>query len=166
MSDIAAVRSRTFTWEDPMPGARQAPTMTGIEFLEAVRNGDFSAPPIGKLMDFRIAEVEEGRVVFECTPSEFHYNPIGVVHGGLAATLCDSALGGVVMSVLPAGVAYTTVELHVNYVRPMTIETGVVRCEATIIHAGRRMATAEARVTDAQGKLYSHATTTCMIFEL
>ena len=108
--------------------------------------------------------MREGRAVFECTPSEYHYNPIGVVHGGLAATLLDSALGCAVHSTLAAGAGYSTVELHVNLVRPITMQTGRMRCEAEIVHVGRSMATAQGRLTDAAGKLYAHGTTTCMIF--
>lgn len=127
--------------------------------------GDIPPPPIAALMGFGIAEVSEGRVVFTCTPAEYHYNPIGSVHGGLAATLLDSALGCVVQSMLPAGVAYTTAELHINYVRAITTQTGPMRCEAEIIHSGRRLATAQGRLIDAQGKLYAHGTTTCLVLQ-
>jgi uncharacterized protein (TIGR00369 family) len=109
-------------------------------------------------------EVEEGRVVFEVEPAEYHYNPIGAVHGGLACTLADSAMGCAVHSTLPAGVGYTTVEIKTNLLRPISVRTGTLRCEGTTIHVGGRIATAEARLTDAAGKLYAHATTTCMIF--
>jgi uncharacterized protein (TIGR00369 family) len=115
-------------------------------------------------MNFQIAELSEGRAVFTVEPAEYHYNPIGVVHGGLAATLLDSAMGCAVHSTLPAGVGYTTLEIKVNYIRAMTAETGLVRCEAQVIHVGGRTATAEGRVIDSSGKLYAHATTTCMIF--
>ena len=101
---------------------------------------------------------------FSSNPAEYHYNPIGVVHGGLAATLLDSAMGCAVHSTLPAGAGYTTLEIKVNYIRPMSAETGEVRCEANIIHAGGRTATAEGKVLDQEGKLYAHGTTTCMIF--
>jgi uncharacterized protein (TIGR00369 family) len=116
------------------------------------------------LMNIAIGEIEEGRVVFTVEPAEYHYNPIGMVHGGLACTLCDSAMGCAVHTMLPAGVGYTTLELKVNFIRPLTRETGLVRCEGTVIHAGSRSATAEARLYDAAGTLYGHATTTCMIF--
>jgi uncharacterized protein (TIGR00369 family) len=115
-------------------------------------------------MNFGLAELEEGRAVFTVEPAEYHYNPIGVVHGGLAATLLDSAMGCAVHSTLPAGAGYTTLEVKVNFVRPLTAETGEVRCEAEVIHVGGRTATAEGKVLDASGKLYAHATTTCIIF--
>ena len=101
--------------------------------------------------------------MFEVEPGEQHYNPIGVVHGGLAMTLADSAMGCAVQSCLPAGVAWTTLELKINLVRALTVDSGTVRCEGTVIHVGRRVATAEARLLDGQGRLCAHATTTCMV---
>ncbi|GAC1616089.1 MAG: hotdog fold thioesterase [Candidatus Dormibacteraceae bacterium] len=157
-------RTRTLTWEDPRAGARVGAAMAGIDYLRAMAAGEVSPPPIGITMGFEIGAIEEGRVVFEADPAEFHYNPIGVVHGGLALTLCDSAMGCAVHSLLPAGAGYTTLEVKVNFVRPLTTETGRIRCEGVVVHAGRTVATAEARITDAAGKLYAHGTTTCMIF--
>jgi uncharacterized protein (TIGR00369 family) len=116
------------------------------------------------LMNFVLEEVEEGRAVFVGEPAEYHYNPIGVVHGGLMATLLDSALGCCVHTTLPAGVAYTTLELHVNLIRAVTAKTGKLTAIGEVIHAGRTTATAQARVIDAEGKLYAHGTTTCIIF--
>jgi uncharacterized protein (TIGR00369 family) len=159
-------RTRTFTWQDPLPSAAAARTMSGIDFLRAIANGDIPIPPIGMTLDYQLLEVEPGRAVFGCQPAEFHYNPIGVVHGGLAATLCDSALGCAIQSMLPLGMAYTTIELHVNLVRALTRDTGYVRADAEAIHVGRQIGTAQARLSDAGGKLYAHATTTCLIFPL
>jgi uncharacterized protein (TIGR00369 family) len=105
-------------------------------------------------------------VVFECTPAECHYNPIGAVHGGLVCTLFDSAMGCAVHTMLPAGVGYTTVELKVNFLHPITLKTGRLLCEGTTIHVGGRIDTAEARLLGTSGKLYGHATTTCMIRDL
>ncbi len=110
-----------------------------------------------------VSEVSEGRVIFTCVPHEWHYNPIGVVHGGLAATLLDSAMGCCVQTMLPMGVGYTTLELSVNYIRAMTLKTGEVRAIAEIIHSGRQTATAQAKILDADSKLYAHGTTTCLI---
>jgi uncharacterized protein (TIGR00369 family) len=157
-------RSRTYTWEDPMVGAGHAQTMSGMEYLQAMMDGKIPPPPIAQTLDFILTEMSEGRAVFTCTPSEFHYNPIGMVHGGLIATLLDSALGCCIHTLLPAGTAYTTLEIHTNLVRPLTRDTGEIRCEGNILHIGKRMATAEAKVTDRAGKLYGHGTTTCMIF--
>jgi uncharacterized protein (TIGR00369 family) len=156
-------RKRTVVWDDPTVDARAAEQMSGLEFLGAMQKGELPLPPICELVGFEPAEVEEGRVVFECTPAECHYNPISAVHGGLACTLFDSAMGCAVHTMLPAGVGYTTVELKVNFLRPITLKTGRLLCEGTIIHLGSRIATAEARLRDTSGKLYGHATTTCMI---
>jgi len=157
-------RTRTVTWDDPLALARSASGLTGLEYLQKIVSGELPPPPIGLLMDFRIGEISEGRAVFLVTPAEFHYNPIGVVHGGVAATLLDSAMGCAVHSTLPAGSGYTTLEIKVNYIKAMSVETGEVRCEAKTIYVGGRTATAEGKILDAKGKLYAHATTTCLIF--
>jgi uncharacterized protein (TIGR00369 family) len=157
-------RTRTISWEDPHALANAGAGLSGIEYLRKIVAGELPPPPIGVLMNFRIGEVSEGHAVFLVTPEEYHYNPIGVVHGGVAATLLDSAMGCAVHSTLPAGARYTTLEIKVNYIRPMSAETGEVRCEANIIHVGARTATAEGKIVDQQGKLYAHATTTCIIF--
>lgn len=115
-------------------------------------------------MNFRISELSEGRAVFTVEPAEYHYNPLGVVHGGVTATLLDSAMGCAVHSTLPAGAGYTTLEIKVNYIRPMFAETGLVRCESKVIHVGGRTAIAEGKIVDEKGKLYAHGTTTCIIF--
>lgn len=157
-------RTRTITWEDPLPGAQAGATMAGLEYLRAMQAGRLPGPPIMATLGIGMESADEGRVVFYCDPGEYHYNPIGVVHGGLAATLCDTATACAVHSTLPAGTGYTTLELKLNYVRPLTRDTGRIFCEGTVIHAGGRVATAEARLRDAQGTLYAHATSTCMIF--
>jgi uncharacterized protein (TIGR00369 family) len=136
----------------------------GLVFLRGIVEGTLPAPPITETLGFALIEVEKGRAVFAGTPQQRHYNPIGVVHGGFACTLLDSALGCAVHSTLLKGEAYTTLELKVNLVRPLTSETGPVRAEGRIIHRGRTVGTAEGHLKDADGKLYAHATTTCMIF--
>ncbi len=156
-------RTHTITWEDPLIGVRKGKNMSGLDFLKAMQSGEIPAPPISVLMNMTPIEVEEGRVVFSARPAEYHYNPIGTVHGGFAATLLDSALGCAVQTMIPMGTGYTTIELKVNYLRPMTSKTGTVYSEGKVIYTGGRIATAEARLTDAQGKLYAHATTTCLI---
>jgi uncharacterized protein (TIGR00369 family) len=165
MSDSAttSTRTRTITWEDPLVTAQAGSAMSGIDMLRAVQAGALPPPPIALLMGFWLDEVAEGRAVFAVQPAEYHYNPIGVVHGGLAMTLLDSALGCAIQSLLPTGVVYTTLETKVNLVRALTRETGLVRCVATVIHLGNRTATAEGRITDAAGTLYAHGTTTCLI---
>ncbi len=157
-------RSRTIVWQDPLPTAAAGATMTGIEYMRAVVESEVPPPPIAVLMRFRPVEIEEGRAVFEGEPGEEHYNPIGVVHGGYAATLLDSALGCAVHTTLPAGVGYTSLGLEAKYVRPVTRDTGRVICEANVLYRGRKQATAEARMTAAEsGKLLAHGITTCMI---
>lgn len=157
-------RTRTFSWEDPRAMAEAGRGLSGLEYLQKIVAGELPRPPISALMNFSISELSEGHAVFTVEPAEYHYNPIGVVHGGLAATLLDSAMGCAIHSMLPAGVGYTTLEIKVNYIRPMTAETGHLHCEAKVIHIGGRTATAEGRVIDESGKLYAHATTTCIIF--
>ena len=137
-------------------------TLDGLSFLRAIQSGELPPPPIARTLGLDVIEVEEGRVVFDLTPAEAHYNPIGVVHGGVAMTLLDSAMGCAVHSTLPAGTGYTTVDLGVKLVRAITATTGRLRCEATVVHAGGRIATAEATIV-ADGKLYAQGTTTCLI---
>jgi uncharacterized protein (TIGR00369 family) len=156
-------RTRTVSWDDPLIAAQAAPTMAGLEYLQALERGELPAPPMMVLLNMGLQDAEPGRVVFSVEPAEYHYNPIGTVHGGLAATLCDSAMGCAIHTTLPAGVGYTTLELKINFVRPLTVATGLVLCEGKVINVGGRVATAEARVTDREGKLYAHATTTCLI---
>jgi uncharacterized protein (TIGR00369 family) len=137
--------------------------LSGLEFLQKMAAGELPPPPIAALMGFGLVELGEGFATFDVEPAEYHYNPIGVVHGGLAATLLDSAMGCAIHSTLPAGVGYTTLELKVNFIRALRGGMGRVRCEAKVIHVGGRTATAEGRVVDDDGKLYAHATTTCLI---
>jgi uncharacterized protein (TIGR00369 family) len=136
----------------------------GLAFLRAILDGKLPPPPITHTLGFRLAAVEHGQVVFEGTPEFRHYNPIGTVHGGFAATLLDSAVACAVHSTLAKGEAYTTLELKLNLVRALTKDTGLVRAEGRIVHRGRTVATSEGYLRDAAGKLYAHATTTCMIF--
>ena len=157
-------RSRTYSWADPIKLREAGSAMSGLEFMKAVFEGRLPPPPIAATMDFAGAEAEEGRVVFVGEPREFLYNPIGVVHGGFAMTLLDSAMGCAVQTVLAQGEGYTSLETSVNFVRPITMETGRVRCEASILHRGGRIATAEGKlIAEKTGKLLAHGTTTCLI---
>lgn len=144
--------------------AAELKTLSGLDFLSGMVAGRYPQPPISQVLDFHLVEVEQGRAAFAGHPRLDHYNPIGTVHGGLAATLLDSALGCAVFSTLAAGDSWTTLELKLNFVRAMTAETGPVRAEGRIIHRGRTIATADGDLRDAGGRLYAHATTTCMIF--
>ncbi len=136
----------------------------GLTFLRGLLEGKFPAPPITRTLGFTLAEVEYGRAVFSGVPEARHYNPIGTVHGGFAMTLLDSALACAIHSTLKKGETYTTLEIKVNMVRPLTEATGLVRAEGRLIHRGRTLGTSEGDIKDAGGKLYAHATTTCMIF--
>ena len=156
-------RTLEVNWQDPAALAEAGRAMPGIEFLRAIRDRRLPAPPIAKLLGFDLVEVEPGHAVFEVTPGEQHYNPIGVVHGGLAMTLLDSAMGCAVQTQMPAGSGYTTLEAKTNLVRPITAATGKLRAIGKVVHLGKRVATAEARLEDAAGKLYAHATTTCIV---
>ncbi len=160
-------RERKLVWQDPVPTAAAGAAVSGIEYMQAIVAGRVPPPPIAVTMRMRPIELAEGRAVFEGEPGEEHYNPIGVVHGGYAATLLDSALGCAVHTTLPAGVGYTSLGLEAKYVRPVTRDTGRVLCEANVVYRGRRQATAEANLTAAEsGKLLAHGVSTCMILSL
>lgn len=160
----AAVRSRLGA-----PGLitrQKTAAMSGMQVFEAIFAGDLPAPPIGETMDFIPVHMEEGVAVFQGKPMLRHYNPLGTVHGGWFCTLLDSAVGCAVHTTLPAGKGYTTLEIKVNMLRPLTDAVPLVRAEGKVIHAGRQVATAEGRIVGPDGKVYAHATTTCLIFDL
>jgi len=138
--------------------------LTGLEYMQRVMTGEVPPSGMGQLMNFNLVEVSEGHAVFTIQPDECHYNGLGIAHGGMAATLLDSATGCAINTMMPAGRIFTTLEMKINYVRPMTRATGEVRCEANVIHVGGRTATAEGRIVDREGKLYAHGTATCMLF--
>ncbi|MGH8692030.1 MAG: PaaI family thioesterase [Burkholderiales bacterium] len=156
-------RTLEVKWDDPVQLAQAGRSMPGIEFLHAIRDGKLPHPPICALLNYRLVEVEPGHAVFEITAGEQHYNPIGVVHGGIAMTLLDSAMGCAVQTHMPAGGGYTTLEAKTNLVRAVTAATGKLRAIGKIVHLGKRVVTAEGRLEDPAGKLYAHATTTCIV---
>ena len=139
---------------------------SGLETMQAMLRGEVPYPPIAKTLDFILLEVAAGRAVFQGTPGPGHRNPMGGIHGGWYATLLDSALGCAVHTMMPPGRAYTTAELGVNLVRAIGARTQRVRAEGKVIHCGRQLATAEARLVGPDGTLYAHATTTCLVFEM
>jgi len=157
------MRRRVLEWTDPMLTFSAAASASGLDYLQCVASGAIAPPPMAVLMNLQLESVEKGRVVFSAIPGEEHYNPHGSVHGGFAATLFDTALGCAVHSTLDKGYRYTTLELHVNFVRAITRETGRLRCEAFVLHGGKRIATAEAKLVDDGDRLYGHATTLCLI---
>jgi uncharacterized protein (TIGR00369 family) len=162
----SATRSRTLEWSDPVATAAAGAEMAGLDYLRAVIAGKLGRPPISITMNMAPIELGDGRAVFAGEPGEEHYNPIGMVHGGYAATILDSALGCAVHTTLPAGVGYTSLGLEVKYLRPINRDTGRILCEGTVVHRGRRQATAEARLTaEDTGKLLATGTSTLMIFD-
>jgi uncharacterized protein (TIGR00369 family) len=163
---LDTTRTRTISWQDPVASALAGAEMAGLDYVRAIQSGEIPPPPIAVVMNFSIDELEEGRAVFIGVPGEEHYNPIGVVHGGYASTILDSALGCAVHTTCPAGVGYTSQTLEVKYLRPITRDTGPVRAAAEVIHRGGRTATSEARLTAVEsGKLLATGTSTCLILE-
>jgi len=156
-------RTRTFEWDDPTPLWHRAEGKNGLELLQRAIAGEFPPAPMAMLMDIRLVEVTRGRAVFSGTPQEFHYNPIGTVHGGFAATLLDSVMGCAVHSTVGAGDVYTTLEFKINFLRALKHESGLVRAIGSVINETRTTAIAEGRIEDESGKLYAFATTTCLI---
>ena len=156
-------RSRTVTWHDPLETSGGMAGRTGLQFLQALAAGELPSPPIMQTMGARLQSVEKGRVVFVLEPAEYHYNPIGSVHGGVYATLLDSAAGCSVHSMLDEGVGYTSLDLTVKFLGPMRAGAGAVTCVGTVRHLGRRTALAEAAIEDATGRLLATATSSCLI---
>ena len=146
-----------------MVTASLASSLSGLDFLCAIRDGEVPPAPMARLMGFSLVQVDHGLAVFECVPDESAYNPIGVVHGGLVCTLCDSAAGCAVQSTLEAGVAYTSIDINVTYLRPITKDSGPIRATARTTKPGRRVAYATVEVTDGSGKLLAHATSSCLV---
>ena len=165
-SDVvpADPRTRSFSWEDPAAALAAAPSLAGLQYMRAIAQGTLPAPPIARLLGMELIEVDEGRAVFALQPAEWMYNPLGSVHGGIAATLLDSCMGCAVQTTLEAGVSYTTSDLQVRYVRGMSADSGRVLAEGRVLHSGRRTATAEGRLfVERDGVLVAHATTGCLI---
>jgi uncharacterized protein (TIGR00369 family) len=164
MSATDSERERSFTWDDPAASLRSGTGMSGLEYMQAIVAGTVGAPPISRALGFQVIEVEHGRAVFALEPAEWMYNPIGSVHGGIAATLLDSCMGCAVHTTLEADVGYTTTDLQVRYIRGMSIATGRVLAEGRVVHAGRRTATAEGRLfSEADETLIAHGSTGCVI---
>jgi uncharacterized protein (TIGR00369 family) len=156
-------RTRTYSWEDPLALRDALAEHSGLELMRMMAAGDLSQPPIANTLGFRLTEAEKGRAVFECVPAEYHYNPIGIVHAGLAMTLMDSAMGLAFVTTLDEPAGWTTLEVKANFTRAITADTGLVRCTGTIVHPGRRVATTEARVEDEAGRLLAHGTSTILV---
>jgi uncharacterized protein (TIGR00369 family) len=157
-------RTLTVSWTDPLANAEAGLRMAGLDYIRAVIAGEIGRPPIAALLGMEVVEAEEGRALFALTPGEHHYNPIGVVHGGIAATILDSAMGCAVHTTLPAGWAYGTLDLSARFVRALTSETGRILCEGVVVHRGRSTATTEGRVwAEESGKLLAHGTGSALL---
>ncbi|MDY0779835.1 PaaI family thioesterase [Tenacibaculum sp. IB213877] len=157
---------RTYNWEDPLESVKEGLLLSGLDYMESMHKGSLPVPPILKTIDFKIQNVEKANISFEFIPQTFHYNPIGSVHGGVITTVLDSAIGCTIHSMLAKGYGYTTVEIKVNFIKKITIETGKMITDCKIIHKGRTTALVEASLKDKQGKIYAHAVSTCMIFKI
>jgi len=156
-------QSRTATWVDPRSARRLSQEMTPLQHLEAMINGRLPSAPMSELMDFKLVDAGDGFAIFACVPGVHHFNPLATVHGGLAATLIDSATGCAISTRVPAGASWTTVNLSVDYFRTMTEKTGPIRCEARVVKSGRRISVADAEVVGEDGTVYARGSATYMI---
>ncbi len=159
-------RERTFTWSDPFATAALVGQRSGLEMLSAMAAGELPPPPIMATIGIDGIRVEDGQPTFLLTPQEFHYNPIGTVHGGIISTLLDSAAGCAVHATLPVGRGYTSLDLSVKFLRPVTIRSGQLRAVGAVLSQGRSTALAQAQLFDGAGRLCAHATSSCMLFDL
>lgn len=158
-------RTRTYTWQDPILGASRAKTLSGMEYLQAMDRDEIPLPPFLDTLGMGKPLLEKGKVAFPFEPKEYHYNPVGCVHGGVITAVLDSAMGCTVHSLLPAGTGYSTLELKVNFVGMVTLKNKGLLAIGRVIHLGKSTALVEADLKDDEGKVYAHATSTCMIFK-
>ena len=163
MAAALETRDLNVTAKDPTAASTPARHLSGRAWLEGVKDGTVAPPPAARLLDIRLDEVDDGGVVFSMEPRETHYNPAGTVHGGILTVLADTAMTTAVMSKLPAGSWAPTIELNMNFIRPVTESTGRISATGSVIHVGRKVAVAESRILDADGVLYAHSTSTCAI---
>jgi uncharacterized protein (TIGR00369 family) len=162
--DVA--RTRTYSWTDPTLNAAEIGRRSGLDMLRSMGRGELPPPPIMHTLGMDGIEADEGRVAFTMRAQEFHYNPLGTVHGGVLSTLLDTSTGCAVHSTLPAGWGYTSLDLTTKFLRPVTVASGLLRCEGIVISRGRTTALAEARIFDEAGRLVAYASSTCLLFEI
>lgn len=161
------LRTRTYSWHDPAAHAALLGQRSGLDLLRAIAAGELPPPPVVSLIDADgLTDIDEGTVTVTMTPREFHYNPLGSVHGGVIATLLDTATGCAVHTTLPVGVGYTSLDLTTKFLRPVTVASGPLRCVGTVLQRGRRTALAQAQLFDSRGALAAHATSSCLIFDM
>jgi len=165
-SGWGAEQSRLVTWRDPITTQTTAASMPGLSYWRAVADGHLPPPPIGELLRMRVVEVENGHVTFSCTPDASMYNTLGIIHGGAVCTLLDTVTGCALHTTLPEGVGYTTVEIKVNYLKAVTVASGLLTAVGTVVKTGSRIGFTEGKVADASGKLVATATSTLLIFDL
>lgn len=160
-------RTKTISWDDPQKNKRNAvSSISGLDYLKAIKEDRISPPPVANLVGYKICEVDIGYAAFELNPAEYHYNPFATVHGGILSTLLDTTMTASVLSTLPKGFSCTTIEIKVNFIKPVTAETGILKCEASPIHVGKKLATAEGKMKDKNGLLHAHGVSTCSIFRV
>jgi len=158
-------RTRTIHWQDPAEGAQKALNMSGLDYLQAMTDGAIPLPPVLHTLDISPVSFEKGQAIFVFQPQEFHYNPIGSVHGGVITAILDSAMGCTLQSTLEAGTMYTTLELKVNFLKAVTLKAGKLQAVGKIIYTGRSTALVEAQLIDTAGVVYAHAVSTCMLLK-
>jgi uncharacterized protein (TIGR00369 family) len=159
-------RARTYTWRDPAPFLAAMPTTHGLALLEAMTRGEIPEPPIARTMGFEDFQAHSGQVTVTLRPAEHHLNPLGTVHGGVICTLLDTVCGCAVHTTLDVGTGYTSLDLNTRFLRPVTVASGLIRCEGEVIARGSRTATAQARLVDENDRLLAHATSTCLLFPI
>jgi uncharacterized protein (TIGR00369 family) len=159
----ASTRSKTFTWTDPAVALRHAATLSGLELLRAARDGVLPPPPMAVLINCTVADVQPGRVTFTCTPGEEHYNPLGAVHGGLVCTLLDTVAGCAAHTTLDAGTGYTSIEIKINYLRPVTLQTGTLTAVGAVTKPGKRVIFTDATVSDPRGAVLATASSSMLV---
>jgi len=159
-------RRRTFAWSDPAPLTEAARALSGLAFFEKIERGELALPPILELFEIVPGSAAHGTIAFTMLPKEYMYNPIGTVHGGAIATLLDSAIGCAVHTTLPVGRAYTTLDLVIRFLRPVTLASGTLTAVGKVVHAGRKTASGEATLHDANGKLCATASSSCLLIDV
>ena len=160
-------RTKTISWGDPQENKRGAAiSISGLDYLKAIKEDRISPPPVANLIGYKIFEVDNGYAAFELNPAEYHYNPFATVHGGILSTLLDTAMTASVLSTLPKSFSCTTIEFKVNFIKPVAAETGILKCEARPIHVGKKMATVEGKINDKNGVLHAHGVSTCSIYKV
>ena len=164
-ADEVSARSRSFTWEDPLPPLASSRELDGLSYIRAMIAGDYPPPPIASLMNFWLVSAELGEAVFECEPGEYHYNPLGMIHGGLACTLLDSVVGCAGHTTLPVGVGYTSIDLNVSYLRPILSTTGLLRATGKVVKGGQRVIFVSGELTDGAGTVLATATSSLLVLQ-